>query len=93
MSNKEFPKMLYKSAPMKEVPDNTTVHDEEAEAAARAVGYVDFADLPDEETGIAANDPNVSVERGEVVEQKPAKGKKPATYVAPAPVSPTGPTV
>lgn len=92
MSHKEFPKMLYKSAPLKVAPDNTTVQDEEGEAAARAVGYVDYADLPAEEIGLSANDPNVTVENGDLIEHKPAKGKKPATFIAPAPVTPVKPT-
>lgn len=83
---KEFPKMLYKTA-----TDYTTVNDAEGESVARAVGYKDFADLPDSETGVAANDPVAAVESGEVVEHKAAKGRKPATYVAPAPGAPFTP--
>lgn len=83
---KEFPKMLYKTA-----SDYTTVQDEDAESVARSVGYVDYADLPDSEAGVAANDPIAAVEAGEVVEQKPAKGRKPATYIAPSPGTPLSP--
>lgn len=65
MSFKEFPKMLYKSAPGKDQPDSTIVHDEDGEAAARAVGYADFRDLPDAETGVYRNDPIPQAEEAE----------------------------